>query len=194
MDLVLTPPNATSGFGSLFEPSRRIVRNTGETGVEALSQAERQGRFSPPKLSNEEQAAVARLKQADREVRAHEQAHTSAGGPYVRGAAAYEYQKGPDGQQYAVAGEVSIDTSPADSPEATIAKMRIVQRAALAPVDPSPQDRSVASQAARVEAEAQRELLRTKESTSRGSNTDPASRFYQAAASDPDVPIINVHG
>lgn len=49
---------------------------------------------------------------------------------------------------YAVAGEVGIDTSaiPGD-PQATLRKAQTILRAALAPADPSPQDRQVAAQA-----------------------------------------------
>ena len=75
-------------------------------------------------------------------------AHIAAGGPYVRGGARFEYEKGPDGRCYAVGGEVSIDTSPEKDPRATLQKMKVVQRAALAPAHPSAQDRRVAAQAA----------------------------------------------
>ena len=87
------------------------------------------------------------MKARDREVRAHEQAHKAVGGRYA-GAVSYDYQKGPDGQQYAVSGEVPIDASPVNGdPEATISKMEVVIAAALAPVEPSPQDRAVAAAA-----------------------------------------------
>ena len=53
-------------------------------------------------------------------------------GNLARGATSYEYETGPDGARYAVAGEVSMDLSPvAGDPSATLAKMQIVQRAAL---------------------------------------------------------------
>lgn len=98
-------------------------------------------------LSESDQKLVAKLKARDREVRAHEQAHKNVGGQYA-GAISYEYQKGPDGRQYAVGGEVPIDASeiPGD-PEATIEKMRVVKAAALAPAEPSGQDRKVAAMA-----------------------------------------------
>ncbi|MBF0572350.1 MAG: SprA-related family protein, partial [Desulfamplus sp.] len=71
-----------------------------------------------------------------------------------------EYQKGPDGVSYAVAGEVSIDTSqiPGD-PQATVAKMRQVQRAALAPASPSNQDIKVASNAGALASKAMSEMI-----------------------------------
>lgn len=45
-------------------------------------------------------------------MRAHEQAHKTAAGGLAQGGATFEYQTGPDGKQYAVSGEVKIDTSP----------------------------------------------------------------------------------
>lgn len=98
-------------------------------------------------LSDEEKEQVSELKATDREVRAHEAAHAATGGRYA-GAPSYEFTTGPDGRQYAVAGEVAIDASPiAGDPDATIAKLQTVKRAALAPAQPSGQDRAVAAQA-----------------------------------------------
>lgn len=108
--------------------------------------------------SEAEQREIERLRETDRRVRQHEQAHLAAGGTYVRGGAQFSYVRGPDGKMYATGGEVSIDVSPARTPEATIAKMQQVRRAALAPADPSPQDRSVAAAAARAEMDARRKL------------------------------------
>lgn len=98
-------------------------------------------------LTEEEEAYVRELKAIDREVRAHEQAHVAKGGAYA-GQPTYTYVTGPDGIRYAVAGTVKIDTGtvPGD-PEATIRKLETVRRAALAPAQPSAQDRAVASQA-----------------------------------------------
>ena len=111
------------------------------------------------RLTAAEQRAVAELAEVDRRVRSHEQAHLAAAGGYARGAPSYSYVRGPDGKLYAVGGEVSIDTSPVPGdPQATIRKARAVQAAANAPVDPSPQDRQVAAQAAQMEAAAQSEL------------------------------------
>ncbi len=108
----------------------------------------------------QEQLEVQQLKSRDREVKAHEAAHASVGGQYA-GAPSFTYSRGPDGQRYAVAGEVSIDvTRVADDPEATIQKMDQVRRAALAPADPSAQDRRIASRAAAIAADAQAEALK----------------------------------
>jgi hypothetical protein len=113
----------------------------------------------PGELTAEEQSVVADLQARDREVRAHEQAHISVGGSYITGGAVYQYENGPDNKRYAVGGEVGIDSSPIrDNPEATIAKMQIVRAAALAPAEPSGQDRAVAAAASREEAGAAAEL------------------------------------
>ncbi|WP_300552817.1 putative metalloprotease CJM1_0395 family protein [Maricaulis sp.] len=109
-------------------------------------------------LTDAEQKQVNKLAARDREVRAHEQAHKAVGGQYT-GAISYDYQRGPDGKQYAVGGEVPIDASeiPGD-PEATIEKMRVVKAAALAPAEPSGQDRKVAAMADAKSAQARAEL------------------------------------
>lgn len=112
----------------------------------------------------------------DNEVRAHEQAHSAVGGQYA-GSANYTYQRGPDGVNYAVGGEVPIDVGVvAGDPQATLEKMMLVQRAALAPAEPSSQDRQVAAlasqQANQARAEIASESLGTSESVSVTSQRD----------------------
>ncbi|WDP88350.1 MAG: SprA-related family protein [Desulfobacter sp.] len=110
-------------------------------------------------LTQEEMQLVYELKQIDSQVRNHEMAHIAAGGSYITSGASYTYQKGPDGKSYAVGGEVSIDSAPVPGdPEATIQKMNQVRRAALAPGDPSPQDRKVAANASAQALKAMSEL------------------------------------
>lgn len=105
-----------------------------------------------------EQQQIEELKARDTEVRVHEQAHASVGGQYA-GSPSYEYQRGPDGTNYAVGGEVQIDVSeiPGD-PQATIDKMQTVRAAALAPAAPSSADRAIAADATQKMAAAQAEL------------------------------------
>ncbi len=117
---------------------------------------------NPGGLSEAELKLVAELKARDAEVRRHEQAHANAGGQ-DSGQPSYSYQRGPAGRNYAVDGSTPIDVSPvAGNPEATVRKMEVVKRAAMAPAEPSGQDRAVASRAqaeqskARAEAAAQR--------------------------------------
>jgi hypothetical protein len=107
----------------------------------------------------EEQVELASLRKRDQEVRTHEQAHLAAAGGLAKGGATFSFQRGPDGKHYAVGGEVNIDTSPVSgNPEATIRKAKQIRAAALAPADPSAQDRAVAASATALEAQAQQEL------------------------------------
>lgn len=124
----------------------------------------RQSPLSGSAQDQETTKAVERLKAAERNVRAHEQAHKAAGGRYA-GAVSYSYTRGPDGRMYVTGGEVAIDVSPAQTPEETIQKMQQVQRAALAPADPSPQDRAVAAQAQAMMLQARAELMRDQADT-----------------------------
>ena len=98
------------------------------------------------------------LRVRDREVRAHELAHKATAGSFA-GRISFTYETGPDGRRYASGGEVPIDLSPVKGdPQATIAKMQTVRRAALAPADPSAADRSVAARASQIERDAQAEV------------------------------------
>jgi hypothetical protein len=109
-----------------------------------------------------EQKIINELKLRDQEVRTHELAHATVGGPST-GAPSYTFEVGPDGKKYAVGGEVSVDLSVVDgNPRATIAKMQKVYAAALAPADPSIQDTRVAASAARSILQAQSELAAIK--------------------------------
>ena len=110
-------------------------------------------------LDSQELQELQQLKIRDSEVRAHEQAHLAAAGQYVRGGASFTFQKGPDGVSYAVGGEVGIDAGREKTPEATISKMQVIKRAALAPVSPSAADRSIAAKARLMESQARQELL-----------------------------------
>jgi hypothetical protein len=110
---------------------------------------------------NSAEAVIRQLQSRDSVVRAHEAAHIAAGGGVVTGGAHYSFQKGPDGREYAVGGEVGIDLSPVSgNSRATIAKMETVRAAALAPAEPSAQDQSVAAAAAQAEVRAQVEAYR----------------------------------
>ncbi len=157
-------------------PSGQSVESSGDTTTlsdEAASPAGAEGqeeKTSPRETQQlrQEQLEIAELASRDREVRAHEQAHAAVGGAYA-GAPTYTYSRGPDGKRYAIGGEVSIDSSPIpNDPEATLRKMELVQRAALAPAEPSAQDRRVAAQAAAQATQARAELaqLRREEATS----------------------------
>ena len=154
---------------------------------EASAQADENTKGTgPTQLSEAEQRQVRELQARDREVRAHEQAHLAAAGPHARGGASYTYQRGPDGRQYAVGGEVGIDTSPvAGDPQATLLKAQIIARAALAPAEPSAQDRRVAAAAANMANQARAELAQEARTDHAGSSAAVAQYLdvHGAAAS-----------
>ncbi len=102
-------------------------------------------------------AQVRELKQIEREVIAHEAAHMAAAGA-LGGGVSYTYTAGPGGKRYITGGEVPIQIQPGSTPEETLRNMQQVQRAALAPADPSGQDRQVAAQAAAMAAQARSEI------------------------------------
>ncbi|WP_339413060.1 putative metalloprotease CJM1_0395 family protein [Pseudomonas sp. EA_35y_Pfl2_R5] len=139
-----------------------------------------------PQQQRLEQLEITKLVSRDQEVRTHEQAHAAVGGRYA-GAPSYTYERGPDGKRYAVGGEVGIDTSPIpNDPEATLRKMEVVIRAALAPAEPSAQDRQVAAQAQAQMAEARAQLAQQQRS-----EADAASeaRAEQREKADEEPPV-----
>jgi hypothetical protein len=109
-------------------------------------------------LTEEQLREVEELKQRDREVRSHEQAHVAAAGRYANGGPQFEFTTGPDGRQYATGGHVNIDVGPANTPQATLIKAQVIRRAALAPADPSGQDRAVAAAATQLERDARKQI------------------------------------
>jgi hypothetical protein len=137
--------------------SKSIDRN----GDEATVQSRPSGTDGEP-LSDAEMRQIRQLEQRDREVRDHENAHASVGGPYA-GSPSYDYQRGPDGERYAIGGQVSIDYGPVrGDPEATIEKMKTVIAAALAPAEPSSKDLQIAARARQNLLEARLEADRMK--------------------------------
>lgn len=160
VDEVPAPVKAgiSSQQNSSASPSDTQTKPSSDDALQALREREAAAKAKVEQAELAQmQREIASLAARDREVRAHEQAHMAVGGQYA-GAAQYQYERGPDGISYAVAGEVPIDLGRAADPQATIEKARTVRRAALAPADPSPQDRRIAAQASRLEAEALQEL------------------------------------
>ena len=159
--LIVRSGDVVSDYGDVFSPSQT------ERSDQSVQSQQSKGDITK-ELTAEEQLQVNDLKQQDAEVKAHEAAHLAAAGGLARGGASYEYQKGPDGQNYAVGGEVSIDSSPVDgNPKSTIAKAQQIRSAALAPASPSSQDYQVAAKASQMEAEARQEIAKS-DRTSQG--------------------------
>lgn len=132
---------------------------------------------SHSEYTEEELDLIDSLKLRDAEVETHERAHAIVGGQYA-GSPSYTYKTGPDGVKYAVSGEVSIDTSrvPGD-PQATLQKARQIKAAALAPAEPSTQDRRVAAKADQMATQARNDILeeQREESNSTSQSINEAS-------------------
>jgi hypothetical protein len=140
-----------SPHASTFAGSHPAKESSGSSAI-------RKPATSEPGLRAEDLKKLTELKARDREVRTHEAAHQAAGGQHA-GAMSLTYERGPDGAQYAVGGEVPIDVSSvAGDPQATVEKMRTVHAAALAPAEPSSQDLAVAAQAMQTLLQARAEL------------------------------------
>jgi hypothetical protein len=145
----------------------------------------------------QEQRQIDQLKKIDQTVRAHEQAHLAAAAGLATSGATFTYRRGPDGKQYAVGGEVSIDASPGRTPQETISKAERIQAAALAPADPSGQDRAVASRAAQMGREAQQELTQEKLDAAKGKDSGnsqtPVAAKQKTAPTGESAPAAKVH-
>lgn len=127
-------------------------------------------------LLPEDIAILKDMQVRDREVRQHELAHQVVGGQFA-GGASYTFERGPDGGRYAVAGEVPIDVAPIPGdPQATIEKMRKVRAAALAPAEPSAQDRAIAGRASQTMMAAQLELALQRRDAANDDGKDAASQ------------------
>jgi hypothetical protein len=134
----------------LFE-SAREDDESGQPGVGSTAPDGRE-------LTTEEQQQVRELQARDREVRQHEQAHLAAAGELASGGPTYTYQTGPDGRRYAVGGEVQIQLREGNDARETLENAQRAKRAALAPAEPSGQDRRVAAQADQLANQARRDL------------------------------------
>lgn len=172
------PPNGTAPAPTGASSEKAGLQKSSEATSEATEDKEKPARpgatgTGGEPLTKEQESQVRELKKRDAQVKAHEQAHAAVGGSYAS-APTYTYTKGPDGKKYAIGGEVQIDTSPERTPDATIRKMDIVVAAALAPADPSAQDRAVARQAQqqRLEAQNQRAEQQAAERAERSEKSD----------------------
>ncbi|MFY0666130.1 MAG: hypothetical protein JXQ97_16010 [Natronospirillum sp.] len=143
-------PQNTEKQGAETDPQRTQTLMS----EQELRAAKRRGELDAQQRSK--LAEIEQLAKRDREVRQHEQTHQAVGGQYT-GSVKYQFVQGPDGRRYAVGGEVSVDLSPASDPEETIQKMEQIKRAALAPSDPSGQDRRIAAEATAIIAQARAE-------------------------------------
>ncbi|QCO13777.1 hypothetical protein D3869_00140 [Azospirillum brasilense] len=166
------------------------VQDTGQAGTG------RNVAGQPGTLTDDQQRQVEELKRIDASVRQHEAAHQAAGGPHA-GAASFTFTRGPDGKNYATAGEVQVDAGAESDPEATVRKMDTVKAAALAPSDPSAQDLRVAQQADAAKMQAQQEVRRKGAETGArsGGSPDEQDRGREGAPSgDTAAPALAARG
>ena len=134
------------------------------------------------KTNPQVQAQIAQLKAIEEKVKAHEAAHKAVGGT-MTGPVSYSYTRGPDGKNYITGGEVPISVSSGKTPQETISRMQQVIQAALAPADPSPQDRAVAAQASALQQEARQEVAAAPAT----SETPPAAAVEPGTQADTHV-------
>lgn len=159
-------------IGTTLYPARNDMRTDAANEKENTSvSADKDAKENktPNELSPQEQKMLTELKTRDAEVRQHEAAHKAGGAP--TGAASYTYQKGPDGQMYAIGGEVSVSMKSGSTPEETIANAQAVISSAMAPANPSPQDHAVASSARVMMMKAEQQKAKELYEEAMGSNT-----------------------
>ena len=151
--------NEPEGTGFRSEDEESGLQSRTESGETTASE----------ELTPEQQRQIQQLQIRDQQVKDHEAAHMAASGGLLINPASFTYQAGPDGQRYAIGGEVTIDVSPVSgNPEATIRKAQQIQAAALAPADPSVQDRAVAASAVQMALAARAEVVQQQEALREG--------------------------
>jgi hypothetical protein len=121
-------------------------------------------------LSDEALAQIGKLRARDTKVRQHEAAHLTAAGGLATSGASFTYQKGPDGVNYAIGGEVGIDVSPGRTPQDTIERAKTIKAAALAPAEPSGPDLAVAAKAQQLEQQARGELAKQQNNSTKSAD------------------------
>ncbi|MEL0656019.1 putative metalloprotease CJM1_0395 family protein [Pseudoalteromonas issachenkonii] len=158
--------------------------NSESADQEAEQEASQQETEQEEQQLEQEQQQIKELKTRDTEVRVHEQAHAAVGGRHA-GSPSYGYERGPDGTNYAVSGEVQIDVSEVpNDPQATIDKMQTVRAAALAPAEPSGADRSIAADATQKLAAAQAELAQPEKEDDEDAKSKLEASFSSDESSD----------
>ena len=158
-------------------------QSDGQSKQQQLAETKKRLSEVESKLEQLDLKQVRELKSRDTEVRAHENAHAAIGGQYA-GSPTYSFKRGPDGRNYAVGGEVKIDTSPiAGDAQATVAKMQQVRAAALAPAEPSGQDRKVAASASQSITKALAEQTKQKAQEQEAKQAEQAEKAETAQAS-----------
>ncbi|MGF1484330.1 MAG: putative metalloprotease CJM1_0395 family protein [Opitutales bacterium] len=139
----------------------RAQRDRGGHVIELPKQA-------PERLSDEEQKQLDVLQERDHKVRAEQIAEAVRSG--LAAQVHFIYRTGPDGNRYAVDGQVEHDVAASFSPEKTIERARELRAAILSSPDPSPKDLQVVAEIDRLEKEALRELRKSEASAEEGAS------------------------
>lgn len=158
---------------ALYE-AEQTGTNTTQTNDEQTGR-EQTGAGTNQELTPQEQQQLAELKQTDAQVKAHEHAHKSTAAGLTTSGPNYEYETGPDGKKYAVAGDVNVSYQKSSDPEVNLKNAQQLKAAALAPADPSSQDRKVAMQADREIAQARQEIMEEQNQTEEEEETSATS-------------------
>lgn len=181
--IISTQMHQYSPYESLQEETK--AKNNQEQNVPSKIEFEKKDKTRVGELTPDEKLVVSKLQARDTEVKAHEAAHISASGGLAIGGASYTYQKGPDGRQYAIGGEVSIDTSTGATPQETIARAQKIRSAATAPANPSGQDLQVAASAAIMEQKARAQIGEEKSDE----NKELAQKYVQDETKEGSIDI-----
>lgn len=156
------PPFVTTSVGD-NSPSNQTSE---QDNAEAVQQQQRAEASAEKQKQQQNQEVIRELAARDREVRAHEQAHAAVGGIYA-GSPSYTFQRGPDGVNYAIGGEVPISLPQGGDPQQRIVAAEQVRRAALAPAEPSGADRQIAAAATRIALDARAEIAQQRNEEAR---------------------------
>jgi hypothetical protein len=193
----LTDDNGTYDSTGQLQQNKVIAEEDEQRDQQSKGGSEEETSEQEQQDQEAEQQQIEELKARDREVRLHEQAHARVGGQYAS-SPTYEYQRGPDGNNYAVGGQVMIDVAEVpNNPKATIDKMQTVRAAALAPAEPSGADRAIAADATQKMASAQADLAQRvisgDEATESGSGlvgTYETRRLSEQDSSDNEIQTL----
>jgi hypothetical protein len=187
--------NPSISINNAEEEQKEVAAASTTDTVKISSAANQYSVANQTDLSEEEQKTVEELKKVNDNVEKHEDAHQAVAGDLFKGKS-ITYKSGPDGKQYAVAGEVQIDTTAeSDDPQATMQKMERVRSAALAPSDPSAQDQKVASEASQAIMDAQAQMQQGANTQNKtGNTTEQAQNESKNPSAAPSNEAYSVAG
>lgn len=146
-DINDNPNSLYSNFGPQAKPKSlgEIARPQAQMSSAAFAELYGSEQFAQESAASVDAINRGRLRSIDFGVRAQERQHLNAAGG-LGSAPVYEYEVGPDGELYAVAGSVDV-RGRGGSPEQQARDQATIARAALAATDVSAQDISVARSA-----------------------------------------------